>query len=174
MRTLFLPVLAATLLAAPFAYADLAVPPASLPETQCETTPADLQGHGYAYTGLYLIVPVDGSVGSCGATGDGHAEYGLGGTIVVAHTSTTLPCRGVVGDHPWYPTITLVDDVLGTDVTFEVFAFAYAEPDGSCGHPDAGPAIRCTHTCTVDFPPSPDGAYYVSPIVATTGRVYAS
>lgn len=179
MRILHALALAATLAAAPLAFAhDNGI---GAPKGWCET-PADVHIHEYATTVWPLwVISADGSVGPCGGGGlqDGHAEYGFAGTYLLGCASAcgmwglgegSLACHGAPPDHAPLTPIKVVDAALtpaGVGVRFTVIA----DMGPNCGDFDADMAMECVDVCTPFFGPGASGAYEVL-VEGTTGHVY--
>lgn len=152
-----------------------------VPKPFCETA-ADRAVHVYGPgTGYFVWLGLDGSVGDCDGDGaydpyedwDRHHEYAQGGAYLVVGAAGTQ-CYGVPADHPSHPFVTVVDDVLGSDVTFVVEAPHGSGPEGECVPTDhAVDAIECVGACRVAFPPGPNGDYVVY-VAGTTGRITAT
>ena len=177
MHAKTLSLVAAILLAAPFSLATAQTPPAGVPKLHCETDPADRKVHAYAAAPSLFVASVDGSVDDCDGDGipgdgDGHPEFGYAGAHLAAGENAMVRCHGSHADHPQYPLVTVVDDVLGSDVTFEVWAYVGGpEPLDDCGWYDADYAMECVGSCRVFFPSGPDGFYHVR-VLGTSGLIW--
>lgn len=152
------------------------------PKTWCEAPGDDTRVHEYGPNGgLFLFGPNDYSVPPCPGADplwDGHFEYGVGGTVLLACATAcgdrdpgdgALACFGAAPDHAPRTPIHVEDAVLsplGQGVPFTVAVVAGPE----CGYFEIDVSMECVDACTPTFGPGSDGAYYVY-VEGTTGHV---
>lgn len=93
---------------------------------------------------------------------DGHAEYGLGLAVFLAHATDAAACWGASADHAPYPTIVVDDAFFGSIVHFTIATDA-VDVTGvlPCGDGHLETTLSCIGTCTLPIPPGLDGAYWV-------------
>ena len=185
MNAPYLALVAAALVAAPFA---LAHSPAGTPDPSCEWGAGP---HDYASPGT-LGPRVDGAKGTyCNEpvfspTGDDHDEFAIGGAWIVAASgdgrpsgdpnapSGSLVCLGRWADHgPHGPF--RVEDASGVrGIPFRVSADTVdlTGLGGGCGDFQDDVVADCVDACSVPFAPGLDGAYRVH-VFGTAGHVYA-
>lgn len=152
------------------------------PKTQCESG-SETRTHEYGppSTGFNTWMLTDASIPPCpygDTTWDGHHEFAMGGTILMAGSHSQI-CWGAYADHAPGWSITVVDDTLsflGSDVAFDVYADTMnnnlVPENPNCGDGFADYGVSCVNSCAPGFPPGLDGAYHVY-VSGTSGHVYA-
>lgn len=194
---LFSATLAAALLLAPASLAHVDGGLAGTPKPYCESVAGDSLVHEYGPVaiGRYAFAPTDGSLQTCPYSSpenpffDGHYDFAYGGTFFVAGDPfTTFACGWPYPDHPEFPTVYALDNVLqgshdvaGHEVGFHTpFTVAAdtlnnvppTDPNvPNCGDFAVDIRISCVDSCTVPFPAGLDGTYQVL-VWGTAGHVW--
>lgn len=150
----------------------------------CELEP-EWQVHEYAplASGEAATALWDSTLEDCGngyplIDYDAHSDFAVGGAWLLVTTGDewtgSLGCYGEVGHHPAYGPVTVEDVALGQDVEFIVTADLLVnvtdEAAAWCGDFEEDASVTCRWSCTVPFPPGPDGAYVVK-VRGTQGHV---
>lgn len=175
--------LTSILLAAPLAFAHndgLA----GVPKPYCEDVKDDRWVHDYLGGAVVLTGIMDGSLeaecpygaGSENPTFDGHFEFAYGGALLVSRS--TPECGLPYEDHPEFPSVWVVDDVLttqGGSVAFSVAVDTVDVTNGQfpCGDGDTDLSVDCVDFCAVGFPAGLDGTYAVF-VQGTAGHVFTN